>query len=497
MNSVQDMFQQRVKRIPIHGLGLSVDLYSPDLVDLVETLDARGLTYGYLEIFKAAPCALAAIRKRLQDVRLVYHAEGIWITQPYLRDMPGTEVELGSAATHLQALNSAWLNHECATKQMAGYSFGTYVPPLYTRLSADVTAENISVAQQYLDLHCGTDGQGGPLFLLEMPPFTYFGFGTIPIPQYFRHITEQVPCGLVLDIGHLWTVYRYSKASHACALKQFVTDFLDAFPMDRVVEIHLAGLAVHAEDGESSKIGYATLPRWIDAHAAPIPGVLLELLDQVLAHPGLCHLRGLALEVDTKSIPRIVLEFEQFAGRSCQPFATLVQRSSCIQSSEEQGIPDMNSFQSVLSPVSEKKKRKHLYEYEIYVGVLAGRLDVDALGLPILQASREDLELYRRCYLPYEILHWGGDLEDMFPQTCRCLMEQGHVLTEFVSYWFERARPAEVPYDFFLLKIERFVEFVLDTNPASLELVMSEARELRAAYKSANEGTLSAVEVRS
>jgi hypothetical protein len=90
-------------------------------------------------------------------------------------------------------------------------------------------------------------------------------------------------------------------------------------------------------------------------------------------------------------------------------------------------------------------------------------------------------------YLPYEILHWGGDLAEMFPQTCRILAERGVCLTEFVAFWFRAPRPLTQSYDFFLLKIERFLEFVAESAPDARVCVERESDLLRQAYAQANE----------
>ncbi|MBI5776559.1 MAG: hypothetical protein HY444_04135, partial [Nitrospirae bacterium] len=46
MTSIDQEFLKRVTRIPHHGLGLSVDVYTPDLFELVGELERRGLDYG-------------------------------------------------------------------------------------------------------------------------------------------------------------------------------------------------------------------------------------------------------------------------------------------------------------------------------------------------------------------------------------------------------------------------------------------------------------------
>ena len=80
-------------------------------------------------------------------------------------------------------------------------------------------------------------------------------------------------------------------------------------------------------------------------------------------------------------------------------------------------------------------------------------------------------------------------MTDMFPETCRGLRQERVALDDFVPWWFQRPRPADRPYDFFLLKIDRFVEFVGEQAPALLDLARREAEVLRQAYEDANAGS--------
>src|SRR5215212_5244908 len=84
MPTIPSSFQQHLCRVTPHGVGLSVDVYSPDLFALAARLDACGLSAGYLEVFKATVPAIGEVRRRLSDARLAYHGEGIWITDPDL-----------------------------------------------------------------------------------------------------------------------------------------------------------------------------------------------------------------------------------------------------------------------------------------------------------------------------------------------------------------------------------------------------------------------------
>ena len=478
---VQQDFQRRLRKIPPQGTGLSVDVYSPDLFELLNKLRERGLQPGYIEVFKSTTTALTTVRRAVPDIALAYHGEGLWITQPDVQESPFFQEDVGEIVTQLNSIQSLWLNHECAMKQIAGYSFGTYVPPLYTRLSAEVVAANISTVQQAMDRQGRRADGAAPLFLLEMPPLTYFFAGTIPIPHFFRLVTALVPCGLVLDIGHLWTVYRYTAACRRISLERFIQEFLNEFPLERVVEIHVAGLACHESVGEPK--GEEELPEWIDAHAAPIPSILFTMLEQVLAHSNLVSLRAVALEVDTKPIEMIVEEYAEAVRR----FSLLVQQTMARGTAVEQ-LPGLTSRPvSVQEPVSQSDRQQLCDDYARYAQIISGQAPLTGSEWQEVAAEVSGLTRYQTSYVPHEILHWGGDLAEMFPQSCRALAEQGICLTEFVAFWFRSPRPLTHSYDFFLLKIERFLEFVTERAPDIRVCVQQECDILRQAYAQANE----------
>jgi len=478
---VQQDFQHRLREIPPQGMGLSVDVYSPNLLELVNKLREQGLRPGYLEVFKATTTALTTVRQAVPDIPLAYHGEGLWITQPDVQESPFFQQDVGEMVTQLNSIQSFWLNHECAMKQMAGYSFGTYLPPLYTSMSAEVVAENIATVQQAMDRQCGRPDGAAPLFLLEMPPLTYFAAGTMAIPHFFRLVAALVPCGLVLDIGHLWTVYRYTAACRRMSLEQFVKEFLDEFPLERVVEIHVAGLACHesvdgAERGEM-------LPAWIDAHAAPIPSILFTMLEQVLVHPNLVSLRAVALEVDTKPIDTIVEEYAEAVRR----FSLLVQQTMVRGMAPARSMDLTRPPLAVQEPMCQSDRQQLRDEYTRYAQIISGQAPIAGPEWQEVAAEETGLTRYRMFYVPHEILHWGGDLAEMFPQTCLALLERGICLTEFVVFWFRLPRPITQSYDFFLLKIERFLEFVTERAPDARVCVQQECDMLRLAYAQANE----------
>jgi len=481
LSSIEQRFRSRVEGIPRLGLGLSVDVYSPDLFELMDRFLSQEHRPAYLEIFRATATALQSVRLHLPAIPLAYHGEGLWITQPDFTAHAFVEKELDDVASQLAILKSPWLNHECATKQMAGYSFGTYLPPLYTAESARVVADNIASVQERMDRGSRSGEAFGPLFLLEMPPLTYFMAGTMSVPQYFRLVTDLVPCGLVLDIGHLWTVYRYTAARRQSSLEQFVRQFLDEFPMERVIEVHVAGLAQH-EAAVPHRSPDADL-EWIDAHAAPIQSVSWTMLEQVLAHPRLVNLRGVALEVDTKLIDRIVEEFHEASLR----FAPMIRHRLANGSTSIDSVPKRAEPCPEEQLVSEVHRQRLQADYARYAQIVSGRRPPTGPEWQEVAGDPAGLDRYIHDYMPHEILYWGGAITEMFPETCRVISEKGVSLEEFVPWWFQIARPVDRPYDFFLLKIDRMLEFIAERAPAVLKQAEREADSLRTAYADAND----------
>jgi hypothetical protein len=74
----------------------------------------------------------------------------------------------------------------------------------------------------------------------------------------------------------------------------------------------------------------------------------------------------------------------------------------------------------------------------------------------------------------------------MFPRTCEHLRKAALPLEDFVSFWLACHEEVPAPFDFFLLKLERFARFVLARCPEASGLARQEAAELRNAYEAAN-----------
>ena len=483
MSEGDRQFHLRASHIPFHGIGLSVDVYSPHLLDLVQELNGHRLPFGYLEIFKAPVSALHTVRAQVKCPFFEYHADGLWVTQPDLWNAYPIQAELEQVNSHLRALGCYWINQECATKQMAGYSLGTYLPPLLTRVSAQVTASNARSIQDQLDASDGVDRSVAPLFLLETPPLTYFACGDLSYMEFFRIVTSHSACGLVLDIGHLWTVYRYAGYAQSQSVTEFVEMFLSEFPLDRVVQIHIAGLNVHPRisrlQGEA-----AGLPAWIDAHDAPVPDVLFAMLEQILSRCELTALKGVALEVDTKPIPLILQDYAMLRGK----LAGWEGDVKSHQPEDREKNLDRDSPEECVRFDADAARGLLCQAHSDYVrGLTHGSVEPFLQPYSCRVTDPNGLRTYSHFYLPFEIFEWGGDLRVMFPMTCTAMERDKIDLSRFLSFWFQQPRPNIHTFDYFLLKVQRFVDFVQSESPNAVPTAEKEAEALRDAYDIANQ----------
>ncbi|RMH07027.1 MAG: DUF692 family protein [Nitrospirae bacterium] len=492
MRSVHHVFAERAIGLPFLGLGLSVDVYTPPLPELVQALELHHLPYGYLEIFKAPLPSLQTVRARLDSVPLALHGEGLWIPQPDLQTGYPFELILDETATALDVLDSAWLTLECASKQMGGYAFGTYLPPLFTCTSALQVAQNVCQVQAYLDAAAHRRGTTPPFVLLETPPLTYVACGDVGYADFFRIVTDAAPCGLVLDLGHLWTVYRYTGAWQVRTSHQFFQEFLDRFPVERVLQVHIAGLSEAPSLSQRSRTQAGRVAMWVDAHDAPVPHILWTWLEDVLHHPGFANLKGIALEVDTKPLAVTLEEYAHLrarcrwwessicSARASVPLHAVPQRSFPAPQREEQSM---------------LKNAALLYEqYRVYgQALITGEPAICPALLDENVTIRDDQETdrafqeYAHHYLPYEILEWGGAIRQMFPQSVVSLEQAGVDVSAFPAFWFATTEETWDPYDFFLLKIKRFTEFVRERATPVFPVALEEARLLRDAYRAAND----------
>ena len=103
----------------------------------------------------------------------------------------------------------------------------------------------------------------GRRLLLENPAtYVRFAQSELPETEFLREIARATGCGLLLDVNNVFVSARNHDFDPIA--------YLDAFPLDYVGEIHLAGHFVTTDDQES--------PLCIDAHGSPVIDGCLRLV---------------------------------------------------------------------------------------------------------------------------------------------------------------------------------------------------------------------------
>jgi uncharacterized protein (UPF0276 family) len=148
----------------------------------------------------------------------------------------------------------AWSSH-------GGIFFNDLLPLPYTEASLIAVIDHIDETQTALQRR----------LLLENPAtYVHFAESTIPETEFLAAIARATGCGLLLDVNNVFV----SARNHATS----ASAYLDAFPLDLVGEIHLAG---HFEtmDGQESAL-------CIDAHGSPVIEDVFALFDSGISRTG-------------------------------------------------------------------------------------------------------------------------------------------------------------------------------------------------------------------
>lgn len=139
----------------------------------------------------------------------------------------------------------AWSSHEC------GF-LNDLLPVPYTAETLARVADHVDQVQDTL----------GRRMLLENPS-TYLAFAesTYAETDFIAEVARRTGCGLLLDVNN---VYVASTNQQGDAIA-----YIDAYPLDKVQEIHLAGHAREADDKER--------PLLIDTHDRPVDDLVWDL----------------------------------------------------------------------------------------------------------------------------------------------------------------------------------------------------------------------------
>jgi uncharacterized protein (UPF0276 family) len=148
----------------------------------------------------------------------------------------------------------AWSSH-------GGVFLNDLLPLPYTRETLQRVCDHVDDVQETLRMR---------MFLENPATYVTFGNSTMSEIEVLGTIARRTGCGLLLDVNNVYV----SAVNHGFAPQ----NYLDAFPMEHVGEIHLAGFAEDHDDDGGRLL--------IDAHGAPVDEAVWSLYRRAVVRCG-------------------------------------------------------------------------------------------------------------------------------------------------------------------------------------------------------------------
>lgn len=275
-------FSERVARLPCLGIGISTE-YGARLggLDILALREAHPDLVQFLEI----GCDL----DRGVDEDAQAWVSGGHPTTYHFLDVNLEEPEdldpdwLKGSATLAREVGAAWMCGDAGLWHIGprDRGHGTLMPPVLEEASAAEMARSVRTLRE----------ETGFEVLPENPP-AHLYLGRMHLIDYFARVAEEADCGLLLDVAHL-AIYQ-----HVCG--HDALDGLDRYPLDRVVEVHVAG-------GLAFEAGGRTFID--DDHGTGVLAETWELLEAVVA--GAQNLRAVVVECERNTLDEVLPLFDR------------------------------------------------------------------------------------------------------------------------------------------------------------------------------------------
>ncbi|MFI5314534.1 MAG: DUF692 family multinuclear iron-containing protein [Myxococcota bacterium] len=285
-------FESRVGALPRLGLGISTEFGAAATgLDPVALRRERPDLVEFLEIG-------ADLERGVDSTARSWCAEG-WPTTYHFLDGNLEEREslddawLAGVSALAREVGAAWLCGDAGLWHLGlrDRGHGVLAPPILCASSATEMAENVRRLRESTGLEV----------LPENPP-AHLYLGDLHLLDYFARVADGADCGLLLDVAHLAI---YQRAAGRTPL-----DGLDGFPLERVLEIHIAGGSEFEHAGR----------RFVDDGHGPTPiGDTWEILARAL--PKATRLRALVFECERNTAREVLPTFERL-GRELAAAAT-------------------------------------------------------------------------------------------------------------------------------------------------------------------------------
>ncbi len=266
-----------IEQLPTLGVGASLSLSSdPDPVSLVR---AKGGP-SFVEY-----SGLVDVDEVIDEVEKIKAAGAPVLFHPsyinFCGSYPNSNAWLEATSKHIETVESPWFAQDvayCFWEEGPGYStsLGYFIPPPFNQASLQLAVERVKEVQAKVSVPVA----------VEPPPVTFIT-GSMHLFSFFGSLAKQTDCAILLDMGHL--------VSYEMASGRSVLEAIDELPVERVVEVHIAGGRLkqgQKENNKESKDG----PIYVDAHECAIVDQTWQMFESML--PRLPNVKAVCYECE-------------------------------------------------------------------------------------------------------------------------------------------------------------------------------------------------------
>jgi uncharacterized protein (UPF0276 family) len=362
-------------QLPWRGLGLSSNLDAADQPPPYRLLAESPGLFDFVEY--SAPLSLDETRaqaslfpqmwERRQDVPVLFH--------PVHLNLYGPELEPGKALAdldaHARAVGSAWVGNDIGWWHSGGQPFPGYLyftPPFTEAGVRDSVAHALHV-QSHLSV---------PLALEN--PAAFAKRGELHVLDFMARVHARTGLPMLLDLGHL--------LSYQLAAGLPLDAGLDGFPLDKVIEVHIAGGVITRRSGR----GY-----YVDDHTQPVREELFGLLEALL--PRCPSLRAVTFEGDGHPLEVALLTLRRLrklvpsAPRPPLPFTPVTEPAPALSRESQPWSLFETGYGAKPEPGEDTEGARA--ETDFRLAVVAETLDRDwPMSRLLLAGTRDDLRAF-------------------------------------------------------------------------------------------------------
>ncbi len=276
-----------MSELPWMGLGISSNLDSRHVPHPYRLREEHPSLFDYVEY--SAPLSLAEARRdaslfselwrQRSEVPVLFHPVHLNLYGPTLESADN----LRDLAEHLSYVGSPWVSNDVAWWHQGGQPFPAYfyLPPPFDRRGLDDCTAHAQHVQASI-----------PVPLLLENPAVIACRGEMHVLDFMAELHRRTGSDLLLDIGHLFS-YQLTRGLP-------ISSGLDGFPLESVVEIHIAGGLVTSR-GERRY--------YVDDHTQPVRDELLDILETLI--PRCPRLRAVTFEAEGQPADVVVSLFRR------------------------------------------------------------------------------------------------------------------------------------------------------------------------------------------